>query len=303
MPDGRFEFFQLRCFVAVAEELNFRRAAERMHMTQPPLSRQIKLLEHSVGLTLLERSTRQVRLTPAGESFYDSATDLLQRSEQSVLKARQAQRGEAGDIELGFVPSAALEFIPRIVTALARDLPEVTLNATEMMSYEIVEAQRSGRLDLGLTRMERPRRGVERIRAVSETFILALPADHPLVDAETPTLADLDEQPFVGFSIERGGFLRETHQALFATIGIAPRTVQEVAQTHTVLSMVNRGIGTALVPASSRVVKMDNIRYRDVEVPRQFRSDLYLIYRATRRTPLQERVRRLILDELAPFNI
>lgn len=301
MASGRFEFHQLRCFVAVAEELNFRRAAERMNMTQPPLSRQIRLLEHGVGLTLLERSNRQVRLTPAGENYYDSAVDLLQRAEQSVLKARQAERGETGSIELGFVPSAALDFIPRIVIAMACELPGVTLTPTEMMSYEIVEAQASGRLDLGLTRMERPRPGIERTRAVSETFVLAVPVDHPLATAPSPKLADLDGEPFVGYSTERGGFLRETHQSLFAANGVTPEIVLEFSQTHTVLAMVNRGLGVSLVPGSSRVLKMANVRFRDIELPRQFRSDLYLVYRATRRTELQERVRRLILDTLAEF--
>ncbi|MCB1491215.1 MAG: LysR family transcriptional regulator, partial [Rhodobiaceae bacterium] len=140
MARGRYELNQLRCFVAVAEELNFRRAAERLAMTQPPLSRQIKLLEHGIGLTLLERSNRAVRLTPAGESFLVSATDLLQRAEHAVLTARQAERGEIGAIAMGFVPSAALEFVPRIVDAMSEKLPQVSFNPTEMMSYEIVEA-------------------------------------------------------------------------------------------------------------------------------------------------------------------
>lgn len=302
MATGQFEFFQLRCFVAVAEELSFRRAAERLNMTQPPLSRQIKLLEHATGLLLFERSNRQVRLTPAGESFYDSASELLQRAEHALLKARQADRGETGSIALGFVPSAALEFIPRIVTRVAQVLPDVTLNPTEMMSYEIVEAQRSGRLDLGLTRMERVRPEIARTRVVSEPFVLALPAADPLAGRPEVTLGDLDGRPFVGFSVERGGFLRETHAALFAASGISPRIVQEVSQTHTVVAMVNQGIGAALVPASARVLRMENVRYRDIALPAQYRSDLYLIYRETRRTPLQDRMRELIVEVLEPFN-
>ncbi len=303
MSVSRYEFFQLRCFVAVAEELNFRRAAERLHMTQPPLSRQIKLLEHAVGLTLLDRNNRQVRLTSAGESFYDSASDLLQRAEHAVLKARQAARGEAGAIALGFVPSAALEFIPRLVNAMAEAMPDVTLNPTEMMSYEIVAAQQSGRLDLGLTRMERPERGIDRVRVVSESFVLAVPTGFALAANEAPRLPDLDDLPFIGYSAERGGFMRETHRALFNTAGIAPRTVQEVAQTHTVLSLVNRGIGAALVPASAQVLQMAGIRYRPIALPPQFRSDMYLVYRSTRRTPLQDNVRQLIVETLAPYNL
>ncbi|MDF0598351.1 LysR family transcriptional regulator [Psychromarinibacter halotolerans] len=302
MAGGKYEFSQLRCFVAVAEELNFRRAAERLHMTQPPLSRQIRLLEHGLGLQLLERTNRRVSLTPAGESFYDSATDMLQRSEHAILKARQAQRGQSGSIALGFVPSAALEFVPRIVTMAAERFPGVTLDPTEMMSYEIVEAQRSGRLDLGLTRMEQTRPEIARERVVSEPFILAIPRSHPLADKANPMLEDLNGAPFVGYSTERGGFVRETHQTLLSSRGVTPRIVQEVSQTHTVLAMVNSGIGAALVPASSRVLGMKNVRFVDLDLPRQFRSDLYLIYRAGERTVLQERMRQLIVEALAPYN-
>lgn len=301
MANRQYEISQFRCFVAVAEELHFRRAAERLHMTQPPLSRQIKLLEQAIGLQLFERSNRQVRMTPAGESFYHSVSDILQRTEQAVLLARQAQRGETGSIALGFVPSAALEFIPRIVTAMARDMPDVSLNPTEMMSYEIVEAQRSGRLDLGLTRMEQTRSDIARTRAVSERFVLAIPAAHPLAGKHQVVMSDLDDVPYIGYSTDRGGFLREVHHALFATCGVAPRIVQEVSQTHTVLAMINHGIGLALVPSSARAVEMANIVFRDIDLPVPVRSDMYLVYRAHGMTPLQERVRDLILRELAGF--
>ena len=200
---------------------------------------------------------------------------------------------------MGFVPSAGLEFIPRIVAAVTRQLPGVSFSSTEMMSYEIVEALRSGRLDLGLTRM--PGRGDEIVchRAVSEPFMLAAPKDHPLATQETVTVADLDQAPFVAYSAERGGYLREVHTGLFAAVGIAPRTVQEVSQTHTILALVNRGIGVALVPASSSALKMDNLAYRRIDLPAQFRSDLYLALGPKRRTsPLHRRVTDLILEEL-----
>ena len=301
MARGRYELNQLRCFVAVAEELNFRRAAERLAMTQPPLSRQIKLLEHGIGLTLLERSNRAVRLTPAGESFLVSATDLLQRAEHAVLTARQAERGEIGAIAMGFVPSAALEFVPRIVDAMSEKLPQVSFNPTEMMSYEIVEALLSGRLDLGLTRRAEINPAIENIHVVSETFMLAVPADHQLATAPCPTLEDLHGERYVGHSADRGGFLKEAQRGLFASVPVTPKIVQEVSQTHTILALVNRGIGVALVPASSRAMKMDNLVFREIAVPPQYRSDLYLAFGPKRRAPLHMRVRETILEALSDF--
>jgi DNA-binding transcriptional LysR family regulator len=294
-----FEFFQLRCFLAVAEELNFRRAAERLNMTQPPLSRQIRLLEERVGVTLFERTNRRVRLTSAGEDFFANAVDILQRAERAVLTARQAERGEIGTVAMGFVPSAALEFIPRIVGALMAELPGVTFAPTEMMSYEIVEALRSGRLDLGLTRM--PGRGDEITcqRVVSEPFVLALPSDHPLAGKDTVTTADLHGAPFVGYSADRGGYLREVQAGLFATVGVVPRFVQQVSQTHSILALVNRGIGVALVPASSSAMRMENLSYREIGLPPQFRSDLYLAFGPKRRSSaLHRQVTAVILGAL-----
>lgn len=299
MGQGKIELSHLRCFVAVAEELNFRRAAERLNMSQPPLSRQIKLLEHALGLTLLERTNRSVRLTPAGRSMLESSVDLLQRTEYAVLSARQADRGEAGSIALGFVPSASLDFIPRIVETLGRDLPAVTLNPIEMMSYEIIEALNSGRLDLGLTRL--PGGPIPNRRVVSESFVLAVPRDHALAVSPAPALADLHDARFIGYSEERGGRLRSMLSGLFEAAGIAPRVVQSVSQSHTVVALVNRGLGVALVPASSRAMQMENVVYRDISIAPQFRSDLYLATAPSAVTPLRMRVAGLIEQALAPF--
>lgn len=290
--------FQLRCFLAVAQELNFRRAAVRMNMTQPPLSRQIKLLEESLGLTLFDRDQRSVRLTPAGTSFRASATDLLARADHAVQAARQAARGEVGSVSLGFVPSASLDFVPRIVTGLKRDMPDITFDPIEMMSFEIIEALLSGRIDLGLTRTPGRQTEIESLRIVREPFVLAVPAGHALETAAMVRLEDLDGMPFVGYSLDRGGFLRDMQRALFAAVGIVPDTVQEVSQTHTVLALVNSGLGVALIPRSATAMQMETLRYRTVEIPDQFCSTLYLNIAPHRATILTARVRDCILAEL-----
>lgn len=299
MAKTPFEFFQLRCFVTVAEELNFRRAAERLNMTQPPLSRQIKLLEAGIGLTLLERDNRTVRLTPAGAIFRSAAIDLLERAEFAILTARQAERGQAGTIRLGFVPSAALEFIPRIVSALKRDLPALRFTPIEMMSYEIAEALLSGGLDLGLTRTIGSSSEIESTRVVREPFILALPQGHRLDQPGTARRTELDREEFIGYSAERGGYLREIHTALFAAIGIRPNIVQEVSQTQTVLSLVNIGLGVALVPRSAMAMQMDRLVYRKIDLPDQFSSTIYLNAARNRSSALSHNVREKVLQALS----
>lgn len=303
MASGKFELHQIRCFVCVAEELNFRRAAERMNMTQPPLSRQIQLLEHAVGVRLIDRSNRVMRLTAAGKSFLSAGYELLERAEFAQLSARQAERGEVGSIVMGFVPSAAFRFVPTIVGALAEKLPDVRFNSIEMMSYEIVEALSSGRLDFGLTRARGIAGRIDAVRVINEPFVLALPADHPLTRVENLRLMDLDGQDFVGYSIERGGYLREVHQGMFADAGITPNIVHEVSQTHTVLAFVDRGFGMALVPHSASAVQMQNLAYRHIPISTRFRSSLYLALAPTRGDVLRDRVRTVIREALAEIAV
>lgn len=301
MARTSFEFYQLRCFVAVAEELNFRRAAERLNMTQPPLSRQIKLLEQGLGVQLLERSKRQVRLTSAGESFLANAVDLLQRSEFAALSARQAEDGQSGAIALGFVPSAAFEFIPRITVALRDALPDVRFRPTEMMSYEILEALRSGQLDFGLTRSVPQGEDIQGQRVVSEPFVLVTPKDHPLARHGELDLTDLHGVDFIAYSRERGGFVRDLVDDAFRAVGVVPRVVVEVSQSHTVLTMVNRGLGVALVPASSQVLKMENLCFRSLHLPRHFASVVSLVSGPKGRSKMHQRVRAIISAELARY--
>ena len=301
MSLGQFEYFQMRCFVAVAEELSFRRAADRMNMTQPPLSRQVKLLEERINLRLLERSNRHVRLTSAGESFYQSAIDILQRSEHAVLNARQAERGETGSIAFGFVPSAAFKFMPLIAQRMAAEMPKVLLTPIEMMGYEVIEAQRSGRIDLGLTRMENPRGEIERTRVIHEPFVLAIPKAHPLAQKVDLSIKDFDGEPYISFTKDRGGYLKATLDALFYACRILPEIRLEASQTHAVISLVNHGLGFALVPRSARVIEMADTVYREIALPTEFRSDMYLVSKPGRHSIVRDRVRELISDVLSDF--
>jgi len=301
MAQGQFEYFQMRCFVAVAEELSFSRAAERMNMTQPPLSRQIKILEERMNLRLFERNNRHVRLTSAGASFYQSAVDIIQRSEHAVLNARQAERGETGSIALGFVPSAAFKFMPLIAQRMQAEMPKVSLTPIEMMGYEVIEAQRSGRIDLGLTRMEVPRAEIERIRVVHEPFILAIPKTHQLAKKVDLSVTDLDGEAYISFTKDRGGYLKETLDALFYACRITPDTQMGASQTHAVISLVNHGLGFALVPVSAQIIQMEGTIYRHIDLPTEFRSDMYLVSRSGHNSIVRDRVKSLITDVLSEF--
>ncbi len=192
-----FEFVQLRSFIAVARELHFGRAAQRLNMTQPPLSRHIQMLERELGVQLLVRTSRSVRLTPAGQVFFNEAKRILQQSEAAVQSAREAASTDRGSLSVGFIGVATYGYLPKLVTALAKELPNVDVTFREMTSAEQLEALAYGRIDLGLVRPLTPEPDLRAACVMREPLALAIPLDHPLSLRRQPELADLDGEPFI----------------------------------------------------------------------------------------------------------
>ncbi len=191
-----FELSQLRCFAAVAEELHFGRAAARLNMTQPPLSRQVQLLEHALGVALFERTSRSVRLTPAGRAFYGEARRILDLAEGAGLAAKRVARGEAGSVTIGFTAAASYGFLPRLIAAARAEMPDVDLALKEMVTADQTEALASGRIDLGLLRPPIDRRGgAEAVCVARERLLLAVPRGHPLAAGGAPARPGRQRHP------------------------------------------------------------------------------------------------------------
>src|SRR5690606_13779502 len=178
------ELRQLECFVAVAEELHFGRAAARLRMTQPPLSRQIQLLEQELGVTLLERHSRVVRLTAAGQRLLRDARHLLDYSGRAVLAAKRAAHGEAGHLNLGYTAVAAYRLMPALLMRAQQALPGVDIQLREMVSSDLGRLLLAGELDVALPRHVPSRQGLEKRLMEREALILALPAGSPLCAME-----------------------------------------------------------------------------------------------------------------------
>ncbi|WP_411035584.1 LysR family transcriptional regulator [Shinella sp. BYT-45] len=294
-----FELSQLRCFVAVARELNFRRAAEHLHMTQPPLSRQIQLLEDDLNVKLFERTSRSVRLTAAGRSFFVEAQDLLKRAEAASLTARQAEAGQHGSISFGFIPVAAFDIMPRIIKAIGARAPRVNLLLHEMLTIEQIEALTAGRTDLGVIRLPREKERLELQCIQRERFVLALHAGHPLEHKETVGIEDLDGQPFVMYSPADGWYTYEILAPLFTYAQVRPKFVQYLGQTHTILALVSAGVGCALVPRSSQVIRLPNIVFRPVDLPEEACVEVFLAWRRGDDSPVVEMARNIIAENAA----
>ena len=191
------ELRHLRYFIAVAEELHFRRAAERLHMSQPPLSQQIRQLEEEVGAVLLLRNQRKVELTAAGAAFLVRAREILDAVEDAARQARRVQRGEVGRLAVGFVGSAMYSFVPELLRAFREDKPDVGLRLHELGTTEQLRQLEDGRLDVGFVRLRGSRPGLAFESVLDEEVVVALPDVHPLSQRPLLRLADLEGESLV----------------------------------------------------------------------------------------------------------
>jgi DNA-binding transcriptional LysR family regulator len=239
---------QIRYFVTVAEALSFVRAAERLHMSQPPLSQQIKALEEELGVQLLHRTRREVKLTDAGRVFLQEARDLLERAQSVAHRTRQAAAGEEAALRIGMATSALYHVLPRLQQRVAVRMPRVTLNVTDMNSDEQVGSLAADRIDLGFIHARPDIRGLERLTVLVDTFAIVLPDRHPLARREGLRLRDLEAEPVVAFSRDHAPALFDALIASCQHEGFSPRIAHVARHPASLLQMVRLGLGVSIVP-------------------------------------------------------
>ena len=258
------ELRHLRYFVAVAEELHFGRAAERLHIAQPPLSRQIRDLERELDAPLFERVPRGVELTPAGRAFLPEARLVLAQAERAQRTVRRAARGEIGRLRVGFVEAAAdAPTLPEVLGFFRMHLPDIGVSLFEMDTAEQAEALRAERIDLGV--LDSPPADADRWLHVEPVYtdpmVAALPDGHRLAGRTRLTLGDLAAEPFVFFSRLSAPALHDALTARCRAAGFAPRVMQETAGWHTVASLVAAGVGAAFVPRAHARLRRPGVAY------------------------------------------
>ena len=254
----------LRYFVAVADEQNFTRAAEKLHISQPPLSRQIQDLEEELGLPLFERGSRPLKLTEGGRFFYGHATRLLEQAAQAIRTTKRIAQMQRR-LVIGFVPSTIYGALPRLVRLFRAAQPQTELALVEMSSVEQIEALKNGRIDVGFGRVRLDDPSVKREILREESLVAAIPMEHELAkERRALSMTEIAKHDHLVYPRNPRPSYADQVLTLFRDMGLEPRAVHEVQELQTALGLVASGMGLCLVPASANRMRPDEVVYRPV---------------------------------------
>jgi DNA-binding transcriptional LysR family regulator len=275
------ELRHLRSFLAVAEELHFGRAAARLHISQPPLSQQIRRLEDELGARLFRRTKRRVELTPAGQAFLTEARQTLAQAERAVRAAQRAERGELGELVVGYVTSATYGPLPDVIRMFRKRFPDVDLRLQNLRSVWQRQALVDRRIDVGFIRPQvaDPRLSYEAIWR--ESVVVALPDNHPLTRRATVDVSELATELFVvGEPEVAASFYDQVFQVftLCRRAGFTPRVAHRGPDVQAAIALVAAGLGIGPVPAAIQGFKRKGLVYRPLR-PRTFRTEMGLAWR------------------------
>lgn len=288
------EFRHLRYFLVLADELHFGRAAQRLAITQPPLSLNIQQLEAAVGARLLDRDSKGVRLTAAGAAFRDAARALLAKADEAGLLAREVQAGAVGRLRVGFVGSVLYRGLPQWLERFRASHPRIDVALSELNSQEQIDALLHERLDLGFIHTQRVPDALRTAFVQAEPFMCCLPAGHALAGKRKLPLALLRDEPFVLFSRRASPDYFTRIIDLCAAQGFYPRLRHEVRHWLSVVSMVSQGFGVSIVPASIARAGLAGVVFRPLAQPGPS-SELHCAWKPEPDSPARQQFLALVL--------
>ena len=295
------ELRHLRYFVAVADTLHFGKAAERLGMSQPPLSQQIRQLEDSIGARLLTRTNRRVALTEPGRLFLQEARDILARVDRAVDMVKRAQRGELGELQIGFTRTIPLsQEIPRAIFEFRQRFPAVHLQLQELNSLQQIDALLERRLQVGILRPDSLPGSLVSKLLFRDPLVVVLRSDHPVLKRLGArgklSTAALAQEPFVVFARSAGAGVYERVFKLCRNAGFTPRIAQEAREASTIIGLVAAGLGVSILPASCGHSGVEGVSYVPL-ADAESMSEIHVVYREDERSPLVPRFVQLLLEE------
>lgn len=258
------DFRQLRYFVALADTLHFGRAAAQLHISQPPLSRQVAALEEELGVSLFKRSTRQVELTAAGHHFQEQAVRIIKALDTAVRSTQAIERGELGALRVGFTMSAAWSVLPPLIKLYGDVYPGADVQLSEVLPRELNDALISGNVDIGIAFPWQRPRGLEYLAVHAEPLCAVVPAGHRLAQGGEIAVGDLAGEPFITFPAATAPALHELVIGYCRDHGFEPRIRLETHLQQTIVNLVAEGLGVSLVPQSMSRMQLAGAAFRAV---------------------------------------
>lgn len=258
------DFRQLRYFVTLADTLHFGRAATLLHISQPPLSRQIAALEEALSVSLLKRSTRQVELTAAGRHFYEQAQRIIAGLDTAVRSTQAMERGELGLLRVGFTMAAAWSLLPPLIKRYSDAFPEAEVQLSEVLPRELNDALLSGNVDVSIAFPWRRPPGLEYLTVHAEPLCAVVPSAHRLAQCDEITVSELADEPFITFPATTAPALYELVVGCCRDNGFEPRIRYETHLQQTIVNLVAEGLGVSLVPKSMSKMQLTGAEFRPV---------------------------------------
>lgn len=294
------ELRHLRYFEALASTLNFTRAAERLHISQPPLSRQIQQLEEELGVALIDRSARPLALTRAGAFFYEQSTQILARVQELTVATRRLGMGQRRWIGVGFVPTMLYGVLPDILHRFMAENPDVDINLTELTTIQQVEALRAGRIDVGFARLNLEGEGLDYTLIHQDPLVAAVPANSPLADPGfTLTLSDLARHTLILYPAQPRPSFADQVLAQFRAREIPVTSSFEANGVQTAIGLVAAGVGITVVPSSVQRLRRDDVVYRKIS-DSNLASPILMVTRSGDASPDLAKLCRAVKEAPAP---
>ena len=292
------ELRHLRYFSTVATELHFGRAAEKLHIAQPPLSKQIQDLEAELGFELFNRTKRSISLTPAGQAFLVEVTQIFQQLDRAIDIGRKTSRGELGQISIGFVGSATYNILPVMLQQFRDRYPHIQIELHELTTDRQLIWLREGRIDIGLIRPPIIDKDFTSEVIFQESLVVALPTNHHLAKLDSVDLSLLAAEPFILFPRQLAPGLYDPIIAICQAAGFSPQVVQECIQMQTIVSLVSANMGISILPASIQEAQRQGVMYKPIVAASGIDklATIAIIWRQNDDSPTIQRLLEIVLN-------
>jgi len=289
----QIELRHLRYFLAVAEELHFRKAAEKLFISQPGLSRQVKLLEEELGVLLFERHTRKVVLTKVGEYLKEEFTLQLKTLSHTLDTAKLLQDGKKGALKIGYVGSAMQDVIPNLLLSFEKNHPNILFNLKEIDNQKQLNGLLDYSLDIGFVRLERVPRALEIKTILKESFCLVLPQDHAINEVNFESLVQFKEESFILFDAKYSASYYEKVMQIFDDCGFTPLVSHNTIHSSSIFKLVEHHFGISIVPKSLAQKRGHHIKFIELDMISQ-KTTLSVIWNQKNSNPILQDVLELL---------